>query len=109
MAARIAARTIRDRMAGEAARRLGDRPELVGRAPGHEHGRHGSPPARRTRPAQRVHAAGRPDGGARGVLVSEPVRLARLATGPFTDRLVAKFRLPVTGWRGPAHEDEPGA
>jgi len=31
----------------------------------------------------------------------EPVRLARLATGPFTDRLVAKFRLPVTGWRGP--------
>ncbi len=40
---------------------------------------------------------------------SEPVRLARLATGPFTDRLVAKFRLPVTGWRGPAHEDGPGA
>jgi len=33
-----------------------------------------------------------------------PVRLARLATGPFTDRLVAKFRLPVTGWRGPAKE-----
>jgi len=33
---------------------------------------------------------------------SEPVRLARLATGPFTDRLVAKFRLPVAGWRGPA-------
>lgn len=32
----------------------------------------------------------------------EPVRLARLATGPFTDRLVAKFGLPVTGWRGPA-------
>jgi len=31
-----------------------------------------------------------------------PVRLARLLTGPFTDRLVAKFRLPVTGWRGPA-------
>lgn len=31
----------------------------------------------------------------------EPVRLARLVTGPFTDRLVAKFRLPVTGWRGP--------
>jgi NAD+ kinase len=30
-----------------------------------------------------------------------PVRLARLVTGPFTDRLVAKFRLPVTGWRGP--------
>ncbi len=31
----------------------------------------------------------------------EPVRLARLHTGPFTDRLVNKFNLPVTGWRGP--------
>jgi len=31
---------------------------------------------------------------------SEPVQLARLATAPFTDRLVAKFRLPVEGWRG---------
>jgi NAD+ kinase len=31
----------------------------------------------------------------------EAVRLARLATGPFTDRLVAKFALPVQGWRGP--------
>ncbi|HEV7949583.1 MAG TPA: NAD kinase [Glaciihabitans sp.] len=30
-----------------------------------------------------------------------PVRLARLAQGPFTDRLVQKFSLPVTGWRGP--------
>lgn len=40
---------------------------------------------------------------------TEPVRLARLATGPFTDRLVAKFRLPVTGWRGPAHDDDPVA
>lgn len=30
-----------------------------------------------------------------------PVRLARLSTGPFTDRLVAKFELPVAGWRGP--------
>jgi NAD+ kinase len=29
-----------------------------------------------------------------------PVRLARLTKGPFTDRLVAKFRLPVSGWRG---------
>lgn len=29
-----------------------------------------------------------------------PVRLARLVSGPFTDRLVAKFRLPVHGWRG---------
>lgn len=31
---------------------------------------------------------------------SEPIQLARLATAPFTDRLVAKFRLPVEGWRG---------
>jgi len=29
------------------------------------------------------------------------VRLARLRQGPFTDRLVRKFSLPVTGWRGP--------
>jgi NAD+ kinase len=29
-----------------------------------------------------------------------PVRLARLSTGPFTDRLVHKFNLPVDGWRG---------
>ena len=31
-----------------------------------------------------------------------PVRLARLHPGPFTDRLVHKFDLPVAGWRGPA-------
>ncbi|MFM6939140.1 MAG: NAD kinase [Rhodoluna sp.] len=31
-----------------------------------------------------------------------PVRLARLHQGPFTDRLVKKFSLPVDGWRGPA-------
>ncbi|ANS77560.1 NAD kinase [Serinicoccus hydrothermalis] len=31
-----------------------------------------------------------------------PVRLARLGVEPFTDRLVAKFALPVSGWRGPA-------
>lgn len=31
----------------------------------------------------------------------EPIRLARLHPGPFTDRLVNKFSLPVTGWRGP--------
>ncbi|MCU1529613.1 MAG: kinase [Frondihabitans sp.] len=31
----------------------------------------------------------------------QPVRLARLRQAPFTDRLVAKFHLPVTGWRGP--------
>ena len=29
-----------------------------------------------------------------------PVRLARLTSAPFTDRLVAKFNLPVDGWRG---------
>ena len=29
-----------------------------------------------------------------------PVRFARLAPAPFTDRLVAKFDLPVQGWRG---------
>lgn len=30
----------------------------------------------------------------------QPVRFARLHTNPFTDRLVAKFELPVDGWRG---------
>lgn len=30
----------------------------------------------------------------------QPVRLARLVSAPFTDRLVAKFSLPVAGWRG---------
>jgi NAD+ kinase len=29
-----------------------------------------------------------------------PVRLVRLHEAPFTDRLVAKFGLPVDGWRG---------
>jgi NAD+ kinase len=29
-----------------------------------------------------------------------PIRLARLSTAPFTDRLVAKFDLSVEGWRG---------
>jgi len=33
-----------------------------------------------------------------------PVRLARLNPRPFTDRLVNKFQLPVTGWRGPTGE-----
>ena len=31
-----------------------------------------------------------------------PVRLARLSTSPFTDRLVAKFDLSIHGWRGEA-------
>jgi len=32
----------------------------------------------------------------------DPVRLARLAASPFTDRLVEKFDLSVHGWRGSA-------
>jgi len=31
-----------------------------------------------------------------------PVRLARLSPAPFTDRLVSRFDLPVSGWRGRA-------
>lgn len=34
-----------------------------------------------------------------------PVRLARLTPGPFTERLVKKFGLPVAGWRGPTSEE----
>ncbi|KRC32420.1 MULTISPECIES: NAD kinase [Oerskovia] len=34
-----------------------------------------------------------------------PIRLARLSTAPFTDRLVSKFSLPVVGWRGRVAED----
>ncbi len=37
---------------------------------------------------------------------AQPVRLARLHTAAFTDRLVDKFRLPVEGWRGAARTDE---
>ncbi len=33
---------------------------------------------------------------------AQPVRLVRLHRAPFTDRLVAKFGLPVAGWRGSA-------
>jgi NAD+ kinase len=32
----------------------------------------------------------------------QPVHVVRLHPQPFTDRLVAKFGLPVHGWRGPA-------
>ena len=41
----------------------------------------------------------------------EPVRFARLHAAPFTDRLVAKFDLPVDGWRGARRrqQDGPGA
>ena len=35
----------------------------------------------------------------------QPVRLARLSDEAFTDRLVAKFRLPVQGWRGVRRSD----
>jgi NAD+ kinase len=40
--------------------------------------------------------------GARIVVTrsTEPVRLARLHRPPFADRLVAKFALPINGWRG---------
>ncbi|GGQ22393.1 NAD kinase [Streptomyces roseolilacinus] len=34
---------------------------------------------------------------------SVPVRLARLHHASFSDRLVAKFALPVSGWRGAPH------
>jgi NAD+ kinase len=37
-----------------------------------------------------------------------PVRLARLHQAPFTDRLVAKFELPVAGWRGAAERRRRG-
>jgi NAD+ kinase len=33
---------------------------------------------------------------------TESVRLARLHQTPFTNRLVTKFGLPVSGWRGRA-------
>jgi NAD+ kinase len=36
---------------------------------------------------------------------AQPVRVARLQPRPFTDRLVAKFGLPVAGWRTNSHED----
>jgi NAD+ kinase len=34
------------------------------------------------------------------------VRVARLKDAPFTDRLVAKFQLPVAGWRGPQSDED---
>ena len=34
----------------------------------------------------------------------EPVSFARLRDAPFADRLVAKFALPISGWRGRAEE-----
>ena len=38
-----------------------------------------------------------------------PVYLAQLEPRSFTDRLVAKFGLPVEGWRANSHEDHPSA
>jgi NAD+ kinase len=38
----------------------------------------------------------------------QPVRLARLRLAPFADRLVAKFDLPVGGWRGAAERRRDG-
>jgi NAD+ kinase len=38
-----------------------------------------------------------------------PVRLARLSSWPFADRLVAKFDLSVTGWRGAARRVQGGS
>lgn len=40
-----------------------------------------------------------PGSRVRAVRGEIPVRLAHLWEGPFTDRLVAKFALPVKGWR----------
>jgi NAD+ kinase len=37
-----------------------------------------------------------------------PIHLARLHDAPFTDRLVAKFELPVYGWRGAIERRRPG-
>jgi NAD+ kinase len=37
------------------------------------------------------------------------IHLARLTDAPFTDRLVAKFDLPVSGWRGAAEKRQAGA
>jgi NAD+ kinase len=39
---------------------------------------------------------------------TQPVRLVRLHEAPFTDRLVAKFGLPVEGWRGSAERRRRG-
>jgi NAD+ kinase len=35
---------------------------------------------------------------------SEPVPMVVLDDEPFSDRIVKKFSLPVTGWRGPDSE-----
>ena len=35
-----------------------------------------------------------------------PVRWVRLDGRPFSDRLVEKFQLPVSGWRGPKNSQD---
>jgi NAD+ kinase len=40
---------------------------------------------------------------------TRPVRLARVHPSPFTDRLVAKFELPVEGWRGRPRSGRPSS
>ena len=48
-----------------------------------------------------------PPGARIEVVRSEtPVRLARLTSSPFTDRLVAKFDLSIHGWRGAARREQ---
>jgi NAD+ kinase len=48
---------------------------------------------------RRTHALG-PQDRLEIVAGGEPIRLVRLRSAPFTDRLVDKFRLPVQGWSG---------
>ncbi|MFD4462524.1 NAD kinase [Nocardia sp. NPDC058480] len=48
-----------------------------------------------------------PRGGRAEVVRGErPVRWVRLDSAPFADRMVRKFRLPVTGWRGRQRTEE---
>ena len=49
-----------------------------------------------------------PGGRVEIVAGSRPVKWVRLDDSPFTDRLVTKFRLPVTGWRGRAGAEDDG-
>jgi NAD+ kinase len=48
---------------------------------------------------RRIHSLG-PNDRLEIVAGTEPVRLVRLRSAPFTDRLVDKFQLPVQGWSG---------
>ena len=68
--------------------------------------------AARTRRAGSSGATGagssscRPVRGSRSAATPSPVHLARLHAAPFTDRLVAKFDLPVEGWRASRRRGE---